>query len=100
MPKKRYQQASKFKEIRDFFDVYRKIDKARGIDQEQLFAFLAELEMKRLALPGARTDFVTLCQHGCYAPVLAAIVASFRAFPQVGRFWTQVICKGDQRLKA
>jgi hypothetical protein len=100
MAKKPTQQAGEFKEIQGFFDVYRKIDKARGIDQEQLFAFFAEWEMKGLSSPGARTDFVTICQHGCYAPVLAAIVASFRAFPQVEQFWTEVICKGDKRRKA
>ena len=61
---------------------------------------LAEEEKQKLTSPGAREDFVELCESGCFQPILAGIVMLLRYAPQLEAFWTQMVGRPHNREKA
>ena len=70
-----------YREARALWNAFRETRQARGINIDQLFAEWAAEEEQKLASPGAREDFAELCQNGCNAKVLAAIIAVSPIFP-------------------
>lgn len=78
---------------------YRDICRSKKIDMIKLYMDLAEEEKKKLASPGAREDFVELCEAGCFQPVLAGIVMLLRNAPGLENFWTELVGRPDNREK-
>ena len=79
---------------------YRDICRSKPIDTIKLFMDLAEEEKQKLTSPGAREDFVELCESGCFQPILAGIVMLLRYAPQLEAFWTQMVGRPHNREKA
>jgi len=100
MPKKKTSAIDQIEAVRALVETYRRIYRPKGIDLDKFLANFAAYVAHRLASPGARTDFEKLCQSGCVPQVLAAIVVSLRAFPQMERFWIEIVCRPDRRQRA
>jgi len=77
-----------------------KIILPNGLNLEDVWAAWAEQQEQRLASPGARTDFVELCQAGCVPRVLASIIAIVRFAPQLNEWWYETLgnIKAGQKL--
>jgi hypothetical protein len=78
---------------------YREICRGKKIDTIELYMDLAEEEKQKLASPGAREDFVELCEAGCFQPILAGIVMLLRYAPRLETFWTEMVGRPDNREK-
>lgn len=78
---------------------YRDICRGKQIDTIKLYMDQAEEEKQKLASPGAREDFVELCEAGCFQPVLAGIVMLLRCAPRLETFWTEMVGRPDNREK-
>jgi hypothetical protein len=83
-----------------FWKSYRDICRSKQIDTVKLYMNLAEEEEGKLASPGAKDDFIELCETGCFQPILAGIVMFLRNAPRLEAFWTQMIGHPDNREKA
>ena len=93
----------KIEELADelaLWNTYREVHRAKGTDIARLFTKLAAAQKQRLRSPGAREDFVELCEDGCFPIALAAIVALLRYSPLLERFWTEMVGRPDRREKA
>ena len=69
-----------------FWHAYREAYRAKGIDIAQFYADLAADEKQRLKSPGAREDFIELCEAECFQPMVAGILALLRYSPLLERF--------------
>jgi hypothetical protein len=85
---------------RSFWQVHRRIWKARGVDLDQAFASWAEEQGKKLERSGARADFDEFCNDGCTPQILAALMALFRYSPNLEKFWVEMVGHPDRREKA
>jgi hypothetical protein len=83
-----------------FWKSYREICRGKQIDTVKLYMHLAEEEKQKLGSPGAREEFIELCEAGCFQPVLAGIVMLVRYAPRLEAFWTQMVGRPDNREKA
>lgn len=82
-----------------FWKCYREICRSKKIDTIKLYMDLAEEEKQKLASPGAKEDFIELCEAGCFQPILAGIVMLFRYAPLLEVFWTEMVGRPDNREK-
>ena len=82
-----------------FWNTYRELRLAKGINVDQVFVEWAEEQAQRLTSPGAREDFVELCKDGCTPQVLAAIVALLRHSPRLETFWQMMVGPLENRRK-
>ena|ERR1700719_3393045 len=82
-----------------FWKSYREICRSKQIDTVKLYMDLAEEEKRRLTSPGAREDFVELCEGGCFQPILAGIVMLLRYAPLLEAFWTEMVGRPEHREK-
>lgn len=71
-----------------------------GLNLEALWAAWAKEQEQRLTSPGARTDFVELCQAGCVPRVLASTIAIVRFAPELNGWWYETLgnIKKGQKL--
>jgi len=83
-----------------FWKSYREICRAKKIDAVKGFMDLAEEQKQELTSPGAREDFIELCEAGCLQLVLAGIFGLLRYSPFLERFWTEMVGRPDSREKA
>jgi hypothetical protein len=83
-----------------FWKSYREICRNKEIDTVKLYMDLAEEEKRKLGSPGAREEYIELCEAGCFQPVLAGIVMLLRYAPRLEAFWTQMVGRPDNREKA
>jgi hypothetical protein len=83
-----------------FWKSYRDICRNKQFDTVKLYMDLAEEEKQKLASPGAREDFVELCEAGCFQPILAGIVMLVRYAPRLEVFWVEMVGRPDNREKA
>ena len=86
-------------EVVAFWKTYRDICRNKQIDTIKLCMDLAEEEKQKLASPGAREEFIELCEAGCFQPILAGIVMLLRFAPRLEAFWTEMIGRPDNREK-
>jgi hypothetical protein len=84
----------------NFWNDYRRVGQAKGIDIAQMLAVLAADQEQRLRSPGARDDFTELSKHGCFPLTLAAIVALLRFSPSLEGLWSLVVGRPDERERA
>lgn len=95
-------QKPKIEELQEevaFWKSYREVCRSRQIDTIKLYMDLAEEEKQRLTSPGAREDFIELCEAGCFQPILAGIVMLLRYAPLLEAFWTEMVGRPDNRKK-
>ena len=64
-----------------FWKWCREICRSKKIDTIKLYMDLAEEEKQKLASPGAKENFIELCEAGCFQPILAGIVMLVRYAP-------------------
>lgn len=83
-----------------FWKSYREICRTKEIDTVKLYTDLSEEQKQRLTSPGAREDFIELCEAGCLQLVLAGIVILLRYSPLLEAFWTEMVDRADNREKA
>lgn len=89
-----------YREARALWNAFRETRQARGINIDQLFSEWAAQEAPKLASPGAREDFAELCQNGCNAKVLAAIIVLIRYSPRLEVIWAMIVGSPEKREKA
>lgn len=89
----------KLQAFQNLWDVHREIRRAKGIDIDKLYAEIAASEAQKLSHPGAREDFVELCNLGCNQEVLAIITALVRLVPAIEGFWTFIVGDPARRHK-
>jgi hypothetical protein len=82
-----------------FWKSYREICRSKQIDTFKLYMNLAEEEKQNLASPGAREEFIELCEAGCFQPILAGIVMLLRNGALLEAFWTEMVGHPDNREK-
>jgi hypothetical protein len=82
-----------------FWKSYREICRSKQIDTFKLYMNLAEEEKQNLASPGAREEFIELCEAGCFQPILAGIVMLLRNAALLEAFWTAMVGHPDNREK-
>jgi hypothetical protein len=86
-------------DMQSAWDTFRQFVTPDGVRLEEAWAAWAEQQKQRLASPGARTDFVELCQAGCVPEILASILALIRFAPQVRELWEGTLGRADKRQK-
>jgi hypothetical protein len=89
-----------FKAEIDLWKSIRDLQKSKGMDIEELLLFWASQEAQRLPSPGARQDFVELCNDGCLPAVLAPIITLLRYSPGLEAIWSEMIGSRAKRQKA
>jgi len=82
-----------------FWNAYRTICRSKQIDTIKLYMDLAEEEKQKLTSPGAREDFIELCEAGCFQPILSGIVMLLRYAPHLEAFWTEMVGRPDNHEK-
>jgi hypothetical protein len=81
------------------WDAHGEILAARGIDLKKLASTWAEQTKRKLADPGAQSDFKELCEVGCSPIVLAFLLGIMRFSPELPELWSQVAGPPEQRRK-
>src|SRR5580700_2108472 len=100
MADKEKSEHERYRDERSFWNEYRKIQQARGINIDQVLAEWAAKEAQELPSPGAREDFDELCNHCCNREVLAVIVAVLRDSPRLETTWAMIVGPTENRQKA
>jgi phosphohistidine phosphatase SixA len=81
------------------WSLYRRTRQSAGIDIDKVYADCAERVKQGLPSPGAREDFAELCEDGCHAHAVAAIITLIRHCPQLEDFWKMIVGPPEKRQK-
>ena len=81
----------------NFWNAYRKLQRAKGFDPDQVLKEWAVEEERSLTSPGPREEFAELCKHGCLPQGLALLIALLRSSPLLETFWVEMVGKPDKR---
>lgn len=84
----------------DFWNKYREVHSAKGVDIARLYAAWTTELAKGLTSPGAREEFAELCETGCFPQGLAALILILRRAPLLETFWTEMVGNPSNRAKA
>src|SRR5258707_2024362 len=93
------QLASGITDMQSGWDTFRQLVTPDGVRLEEAWAAWAEEQKQRLASPGARTEFVELCQAGCVPEILALTRAVVRFGTWISELWQETLGRTDKRQK-
>jgi hypothetical protein len=88
-------EANAYAAVQKFWELHRKILRARGIDP----AKWAVKQARRLNSLDARTGFKELTAHGCAPPLIALFLVAFRISPILEGIWEQFAGNETKRKK-
>lgn len=81
----------------ELWDTYRLLLSRRGGDLQKIAAAWADKQAQFLPSPGARMDWLELCEKGCASEILALIIALLRYTPLIQRFWAETVGEAQNR---
>jgi hypothetical protein len=83
-----------------FWNSYREVHFARGIDIGLAYANWTSELAQGLTSPGAREEFAELCEAGCFPQGLAALILILRRAPLLEKFWVEMVGNPTNRAEA